>query len=220
MKNVNRGGPAVPGRMPEPRQLSIDELIVQLDDPTLVVLDMRADRAAFMKAHLHGSLYAPAKGSFSDFAGSYLGPEERIVLVVDSADQVEEQVRRLIRIGFDKIRDWLCVAALASTNGTLASIRSVKFCEVPALIAQDPDTLVLDVRGAAEYEARHIRGALNVAHTRLRARVAEVPANRTVIVHCQSGNRAAASVAYLERNGRRTIYVNDAFGDVPAELLA
>ena len=129
-------------------------------------------------------------------------------------------MRRLIRIGFDKIEGWLGVAALASANGTLASIRSVKFREVPALIAEDPDTLVLDVRGTAEYEARHIRGALSVAHTRLRARVAEVPANRTVIVHCQSGNRAAASAAYLERNGWRTICVNDAFGKVPTELLA
>jgi hydroxyacylglutathione hydrolase len=84
------GGPAVLGRMPEPHPLTIDEVIGQLDDPTLVVLDTRANRAAFMKAHLRGSLYAPAKGSFSDFAGSYLGPDERIVLVVDSADQVEE----------------------------------------------------------------------------------------------------------------------------------
>jgi hydroxyacylglutathione hydrolase len=173
-----------------------------------------------MKAHLPGSLYSPAKGSFSDFAGSYLRPEERIVLVVDSADQVEEQVRRLIRIGFDKVDGWLSVAALASANGNLASIRSVKFRELPALMAGEPDTLVLDVRRADEYEARHIRGALSVPHTRLQARVAEVPANRTVIVHCQSGTRAAPSAAYLERNGRRTIYVNDAFGNVPAELLA
>jgi hydroxyacylglutathione hydrolase len=220
MKNLNRGGPAVLGRMPEPRQLTIDEVIGQLDDLTLVVLDTRADRAAFMKAHLRCSLYAPAKGSFSDFAGSYLRPDERIVLVVDSADQVEEQVRRLIRIGFDKIDGWLPVAALASANGNLASIRSVKFRELPALMAEEPDNLVLDVRSAAEHEGRHLRGALSVAHTRLQARVAEVPMNRTVIVHCQSGNRAAPSAAYLERNGRRTIYVNDAFGNVPAELLA
>jgi hydroxyacylglutathione hydrolase len=220
MKNVNRGGPAVLGKMPEPRRLTIDEVTEQLDNPNLVVLDTRADRAAFMKAHLRGSLYAPAKGSFSDFAGSFVGPDERIVLVVDSADQVGEQVRRLIRTGFDKIVGWLSVAALASASGTLASIPSVKFGEVPALIAEDPDTLVLDVRRAAEYEAHHIRGALNVAHTRLRARVAEVPTNQTVIVHCQSGNRAAPSAAYLERNGRRTIYVNDAFGNIPTKLLA
>ena len=219
MKNVNRVGPAVLGKLPTPRQLIIDEVTGQLDHPNLVVLDTRADRAAFMKAHLRGSLYAPAKGSFSDFAGSFLGPDERIVLVVDSTDQVEEQVRRLIRIGFDKIEGWLSVADLASANGTLAGIPSVKFSEMPAFIADDPDTLVLDVRRATEYEDHHIKGALNVANTRLRARIAEVPADRTVIVHCQSGNRASASAAYLERNGRRTIYVNDAFGNVPAELL-
>jgi len=138
---------------------------------------------------------------------------------VDSADQVEEQVRRLIRIGFDKIEGWLSVDALASANGTLANIPSVKFREVPALIGEDPDALVLDVRRATEYGDHHIGGALNVANTQLRARVAEVPADRTVIVHCQSGNRASASAAYLERNGRRTIYVNDTFGNVPAELI-
>src|SRR5260221_2928343 len=163
MKNVNRGGPAVLGSMAEPRQLTIDEVIGQLDDPNLVVLDTRADRAAFMKAHLRGSLYAPAKGSFSDFAGSFLGPDERIVLVVDSADKVEDQVRRLIRIGIDKIDGWLCVAALASTNGTLASIRSVKFREVPALIAEDPDTLVLVVGSSSQAEALYSRVAQWVA---------------------------------------------------------
>jgi hydroxyacylglutathione hydrolase len=205
---------------PKPRQLTIDEITGLLDDPNLVVLDTRADRAAFMKAHLRGSLYAPAKGSFSDFAGSYLGPDERIVLVVDSADQVEEQVRRLTRIGFDQVAGWLRVDALAATRDALASIRSINFREMPALIVKDPDMLVLDVRGAADYEARHIKGALNVAHSWLRAWLAKVPVNRTVIVHCQSGNRAAASSAYLERNGRRTIYVNDAFGNIPAELLA
>jgi len=141
-------------------------------------------------------------------------------IVVDSADQVEEQVRRLTRIGFHQVAGWLRVDALAATKGALASIQSINFREMPALIVKDPDMLVLDVRGAAEYEARHIRGALSVAHTRLRGWVAEVPVNRTVIVHCQSGNRAAASSAYLVRNGRRTIYVNDAFGNIPAELLA
>ena len=75
--------------MLEPRQLTIDDVIGLLEDPTLVVLDTRADRAAFMKAPLRGSLYVPAKGSYTDFAGSYLRLKERIVLVVDSGDQVE-----------------------------------------------------------------------------------------------------------------------------------
>jgi hydroxyacylglutathione hydrolase len=219
MKYVNRTGPALLGGIPRPRQLTIEKVIARLDDPTLAVLDTRADRAAFMKGHLRGSLYAPANGSFSGFAGSFLKPDERIVLVVDSASQVEEQVRRLIRIGFDNIEGWSSVAALASANGAFASTRSVKFDEVPALIGSDQNSLVLDVRGAAEHQGRHIKGALSIPHTRLQARVAEIPANRTLIVHCQSGNRASAAAAYLERNGRQTVYVNDGFAKVPAEYL-
>jgi hydroxyacylglutathione hydrolase len=81
MKRLNREGPPVLGRLPEPRPLTVDQVIERLEDPTRVALDARADRAAFMQAHLRGSLYAPASGRFSDFAGSYLGPDEPIVLV-------------------------------------------------------------------------------------------------------------------------------------------
>src|SRR5260370_9389365 len=121
MNNVNGGGPAVLGRMPEPRQLSIDEVIGQLDDPNLVVLDTRADRAAFMKAHLRGSLYAPAKASFSDFAGSFVGPDDRIVLVVASAGQVGDQVRRPIPPGFARIGGSWSVPPRASPTRTIAT---------------------------------------------------------------------------------------------------
>jgi len=40
---------------------------------------------------------------FSDFAGSYLAPDDEIVLVVKDASEVEGLVRQLVRIGFDRV---------------------------------------------------------------------------------------------------------------------
>jgi hydroxyacylglutathione hydrolase len=79
---------------------------------------------------------------------------------------------------------------------------------------------VLDVRGAGEYAAGHVEGAINIAHTRLAARLSEVPASEPLYVHCGSGLRAAFAVAYLETQGREAIYVDGAFSEISPSLRA
>lgn len=54
-------------------------------------------------------------------------------------------------------------------------------------------SLVLDVRSPAEYATGHLPGALNVPHTRVRDRLAEIRAaagDRPIRVHCASGVRS------------------------------
>ncbi len=75
------------------------------------------------------------------------------------------------------------------------------------------------MRRASEFEGRHLRGAKNIAYTRLRERVNEVPAAPLLIVHCQAGNRAAAAAAFLRGTGREVALVDDSFGNAPASLL-
>ena len=52
---------------------------------------------------------------------------------------------------------------------------------------------VLDVRRATEFKEGHIEGATNIAHTRLLSRLAEVPKDRHILVHCRSGARSVAA---------------------------
>lgn len=62
---------------------------------------------------------------------------------------------------------------------------------------------VLDVRAAAELEGElgHIAGAQNVPLDELRARVAEVPGDKPVIVVCQTGRRSALAAGILKKAG-------------------
>ncbi len=65
-------------------------------------------------------------------------------------------------------------------------------------------TLVLDVRSAAEYEAGHLEGALLIPHTELRDRLDEVrdaAAGRPVSVHCASGVRSYLATRILRGAG-------------------
>jgi hydroxyacylglutathione hydrolase len=80
---------------------------------------------------------------------------------------------------------------------------------------------VLDVRGAAEFEAGHVPDALHVPHTRIGVSVDKLPNDKPLLVYCHSGARAAAAVAMLARLGFNAIDVNDNFANYPrAEHLA
>ncbi len=209
MKTLNRDGPPLLGELPRPERMTAAELERLAGRLDAVVLDTRSDRSAFMRRHLPASLYAPLDKTFPTIAGSFVEPGTPIVLLVD-AERVEQAVRQLVRIGLDDVAGYAPPAVLDELSG-LSSTEVVDFDRVRALRVR-PDALPLDVRRRAEHEAGHVPGALNVAHTRLLARRAELPADRALLVYCQSGARAAAASALLERLGHRVLYVDDDFG--------
>jgi hydroxyacylglutathione hydrolase len=211
MKLVNRAGPAIRDGAQNPRGMRVPEIT-----PELVILDTRSEPSAFAAGHLKGSLHAPMRGDFSGFAGSCLSPDDEIALVVESAGDVQDLTNQLFRIGFDHVRGWVNASELGDD---LTKLPSIKFDQLENLLAAKPDAIILDVRRAGEFSARHLRGAVNIAHTRLRARSDELPPERKIIVHCQSGKRAATSAAWLLHEGRDVVFVNDAFTHAPESLL-
>ena len=219
MKRVNKAGPVVLGTLPQPRPMNHGEIFARLDDPSFVVLDTREDRAAFLARHLRGSLFAPM-AKFADFAGSYLAPENDIVLVVEKIADVDESVRQLVRMGFDRIVGVVLASVIASAPGSaVKSTRAVAFADVPAVLAANPRRALLDVRKATEFAAGHLRDAQNIAHTRLRPRLDEVPSDHPLLVSCASGLRAAGACAFLARASREVICVADKFENAPKQLL-
>jgi hydroxyacylglutathione hydrolase len=122
-------------------------------------------------------------------------------------------VRDLVRIGYDNVQGFAEIDTLQRyfmDGGPSATIEEVTFDDLGALQEGD-DTAVLDVRYQSEFEAGHVDGALNASYTRMPEYAADLPADKTLIVHCGSGARAAAASAYLQRAGRDVIYVNDHF---------
>jgi rhodanese-related sulfurtransferase len=60
---------------------------------------------------------------------------------------------------------------------------------------------LLDVRSGAEFARGHLPGAVNIAHTDLRGRLAELPPGRPVRVYCASGFRSYLASRVLRQNG-------------------
>jgi hydroxyacylglutathione hydrolase len=60
---------------------------------------------------------------------------------------------------------------------------------------------VLDVRGEGEWKSGHLPGSINIPVGSLEARGKEISADGPVIVHCQTGARAAMAASLLLAGG-------------------
>jgi rhodanese-related sulfurtransferase len=66
--------------------------------------------------------------------------------------------------------------------------------------------MLVDVRERSEYAEARIPGSVLIPLGELPARLAEVPADRDVYVHCRMGGRSARAVDYLRTFGRPNAY--------------
>lgn len=213
MKRDNKGGPPVLGRLPSPQELTARELRTVADDEEALIVDTRLDRSAYMAHHIPGSIYAPMNNTFNTLVGSLVEDESTpLYLIVDEKD-LEEAVRDLVRIGYDNIQGYADLETLQRYvlgDGPTETINEITFDDVPALLRED-DAAVLDVRYRSEYEEGHLEGALNASYTRMPEYIHDLPGDKTLLVHCRTGARAAAAASFLKKEGRDVKYVNDDF---------
>jgi len=210
MKRLNRDGPPILGAVPEPGRLPVEDVAERAAGDDATVLDLRIERPAFMGGHLPGSIYAPLNKSFPTIVGSYADPDRPICLIVDE-DRVHEAVLAMIRIGYDRIEGYATpedLGAWAAEGGAMVITEIIDMPEMERR-RETGEIRILDVRGAAEFAAAHVPDAINIAHTRLALRVAEVPADRPLAIHCESGSRAASAASLVEKAGLAAILVDD-----------
>ncbi|NNM29054.1 MAG: MBL fold metallo-hydrolase, partial [Akkermansiaceae bacterium] len=210
MKRDNKLGPKVLEALPRPNRWTRSDLENSGDlDPWF--LDLRHDKATFMRHHLRGSLHCPLQGvNVSMVAGSYIDDDEAVVLLVEDEGQVDEAVRQLVRIGLDRISGWMPAGEAlewAAEVGLMAKTERMKGAGLTPATG-----VILDVRTSVEHEAGAVPGAVNISSTRLRARHDEIPQGGPIYVHCGTGKRASFVVGYLERLGREVVWVD---GPVP-----
>jgi hydroxyacylglutathione hydrolase len=119
----------------------------------------------------------------------------------------------LVRIGLDQVAAWIPENEALSNTSFTTSYPRIATADLPA------DATVLDVRGADEFSASHVKGAKNIAYTRLAARLDEIPSGKPLFVHCGSGIRAALASAFLASRGHDVVHVDGSFAEIPTGLM-
>lgn len=97
--------------------------------------------------------------------------------------------------------------ALAGCVSGDNSFETLSTSDWKARLDDTPGAFILDVRTPQEYAAGHIPNSTLVPHTDIRARAAELPADKAtpIFVYCRSGNRSTAASETLAELGYTNI---------------
>jgi phage shock protein E len=81
-------------------------------------------------------------------------------------------------------------------------------------------SILLDVRGAEEYNVAHIEGAINIPHTKVAEKIGAVVANKSapIFIYCRSGKRANIARESLSKLGYTNIINLGGFNDAKKSL--
>lgn len=182
----------------EAQPLSVDQTLL-LQNQGAQVLDVR-DPDAFAAGHLAASVNVGIDGRFAQWAGILLDPKLPVVVLAPPGREAEA-IMRLGRIGMEQVAGYVDggIDAVAARPDLLERTARETPQELAAALSGSTPPLVLDVRSAKEWQTAHIEGSLNIPLPDLQARQAEVPRDRPVAVHCQSGYRSSAAVSVLQR---------------------
>jgi hydroxyacylglutathione hydrolase len=205
MKRINRTGPRVLGELPRPSRLPATALEGLLERGEVVVDTRPAD--AFAAGHVPGTLGIPLNGSFTTWAGWLLPYDRDVYLIADDTHAAGEAVRDLTMIGLDRVAGVLGTEALdawTALGHALETVPQLAPREAAARLERG-DMEVIDVRGRAEWEAGHLPGVPNIPLGYLTDRLAELPADRPVLLQCQAGSRSAIAAGLLQSRGVKNV---------------
>ncbi len=167
------------------------------------IIDTR-DSGIFTGGFVPGSVSIGLDGRYAEWAGSLLPFDENLVLVT-AAGKEEESIKRLARVGLDKVVGYLegGFEAWAAAGEELDMIIDIEADEFMMDLPHDPNLEVLDVRKPAEFAAGHVVGAANIPLDTLADPlvVAEVPEERNLYVLCGGGYRSVIAASLLKRQG-------------------
>lgn len=100
--------------------------------------------------------------------------------------------------------------------------RQMDMEEAVAMMEEESDYIILDVRTPEEFDDKHIPGAVNVPNETIDAEeIPELPdKEQLVFVYCRSGNRSKQASAKLAALGYTNIVEFGGINDWPGETVS
>ena len=116
----------------------------------------------------------------------------------------------------------LLLAGCAAPAVQEISYRQITMDEAVAMMEKEEDYIILDVRTVAEYNEKHIPGAINIPNEAIGAdAIPELPdKDQLILVYCRSGNRSKQASEKLAALGYTNIVEFGGINDWPGETVS
>lgn len=175
------------------------------------VVDLR-DRVAFAADHLTGTINVELATPASTYLGWIIPWGTPLTLIADSADEVDEMQRQLVRIGIDQLEGQ---HHGLPTDHKRGSYQVTDFAGLRTSVDAGDEPYVVDSRRPGEWDAGHLDFATHIPLHDLVEKATDTPSDQPVWIHCQGGYRASIGASLLARAGRDVILIDDSFDNAP-----
>ncbi len=212
MKRINRDGPRERDAGPPPPELGAAALGPLLEAHAVVV-DLRS-ATQFAERHVSGSINIPDGRQLLTWAGWLLPYDRDIHLLGAEPARIGAVLAELATIGLDRVAGWFPPAVVDAWARSGGSIESVPQWTPAQLAAERTrgNVQIVDVRWPHEWETGHIAGAAHVPVPNLAAQIAALPADATLVLHCQGGGRSAIAASLARAAGRKAVNLAGGYG--------
>lgn len=206
MAPINRAGPQ-PVDLSPPAIVDPAELGRRIHVGEWIV-DLR-ERRAYALRHLRGTVSVELGDPFATYLGWVLPWGTPITLIGDTAAQIAQAQRALVRIGIDRPSASAVgtIDDLAS-GGSISGYPVVDFADMVVERDEGRRPTVLDVRRPDERALGAIEGSFHVPLDELSDHLGDLPTG-PLWVHCASGFRASIAASILARAGLDVVLVDD-----------
>ena len=199
MKKMNAQGPQVLGNLPRVPGLPPKAFKKAIEKRSGVLVDVRT-MLTFGGGHIPGALNIGGSPILSIWAGWMLDPDEPILLVLESENDLEEIVRLFIRTGYTKFAGYL-VGGMKAWDAAGFPLAEVGQMSVHELNKRARELQIVDVRSPREWKNGHVPGVRHIFLPELRKRIGELDRSRPTAVYCGSGYRASIATSIMKPAG-------------------
>ena len=176
----------------------ITELIAQ----GVTVIDTR-ERQEVAAGYHSQTIHIELNEHFNKLFEQVVGPGPEVVFIVDR--EKEQELRDLLEeAGIDQV--------LGLVNEVSDSaVKTISYVQADDLLnaVEQDGVQAWDIRTPEEYAEEHIAGFKNLPLSEIAEKAAGMDKHQPVILHCQSGVRAAVGYSIFERLGFKDIRVYD-----------
>jgi len=202
MKKLNKVDRKLVTEVPKLKKLTKEDFSTALKKGVKVI-DTRL-KADFASGFIPGTINIQGNNAFATWMGWLVSYEEPFILIAPE-EKHDDLVRKLMRIGLDNVYGYVPdVSVWKELGHELERGNVISLKEFKEILSTN-HTQIVDLRGASEYKAGHLKGAENVFVGTLEANIAKIKKDQPVVIHCQSGDRTALGYSLLVKHGYHNV---------------
>jgi hydroxyacylglutathione hydrolase len=175
-------------------QPSVDgvPLLKTAPDTSALIIDGRPE-AVFKQSYLHNAINIQDGKKFETWLGSVIGPDQHFYLTAENETKLRVLIFKAAKIGYEsRIRGAFVYDE--KQGDTFEVLDTTLFNK------QLSNFTIIDVRTQKEAKEHPLfRDAINIPLDQLSNRIREIPADKPIVVHCESGYRSAAGSSIIKK---------------------